>query len=53
MFSYLDVLDYYYDLVAKNINKPTKTFDDFVADFYDEDNDLNLLEFMFKNLQKK
>lgn len=47
VFSYLDVLGYYYDLVAKNVNEPTKTFDEFVTDFYDEDNDLNLLEFTY------
>lgn len=47
VFSYLDVLGYYYDLVAKNVNEPTKTFDEFVADFYNKDNDLNLLEFTY------
>lgn len=47
VFSYLDVVGYYYDLVATKTNNPSKSFDEFIENFYSDDNNLNLLEYTF------
>ncbi len=52
VLSYKDVLKSYYDLVTKEVNTPSKTFDDFVDSYYEENSDRDLYHFTL-NLAKE
>lgn len=43
--SYIDVLRTYYDIAILNVAEPTKSFDEFFDEYYEDDNDLKLFEY--------